>query len=196
MMMAIVSAPVSAHPHAWIDVKTTLILTGRATVTAVREQWSFDASYSNTLLKDGNGKWKPLKPFVQTAMRNLAPYGYFMELHARGARLAIGRAGGAEGEVRNGSLIMRFTVSLSKPIDISHSDLSFSVYDPSYFIAFEHVKDHPIAFEGPGVDACTARIRQAKPSFEALSQAQAMDRNAPVNPELGRLFAETVLIHC
>ena len=194
--MAIVAAPVSAHPHAWIDVKTTLILSGRATVRAVREQWIFDPSYSETLLKDGNGKWKPVKAFIQTAMQNLASYGYFIELRARGARLAIGPAGEAGGEIRDGSLIMRFTVSLSKPVDISHSELTFSVYDPTYFIAFEHVKDQPIAFEGPGADTCAARIQQAKPSLETLRQAQAMDRNAPVNPELGKLFAETVSIHC
>jgi len=186
----------SAHPHAWIDVKTTVILSAPSTVSAIREEWTFDKVYTSTLLKDASGKWKPLKEFVQTAMRHLEPYGYFVELHARGVRLAVRAPLDAEGEVRNDTLILRFTAPMALPLDISQSGLMLAVYDPTYYVDFEHTKNHPPLFEGPGAQGCLAHIKQATPSVQALSQAAAMDRNAPANPTLGRLFAQTVSIRC
>jgi ABC-type uncharacterized transport system substrate-binding protein len=194
--MAIVPPPAGAHPHAWIDVKTTVILSRESSVTAIREEWNFDPSYTKYLLQDTKGTWKPLKEFTETAMHNLAQYGYFMELHAGGARLVLGQPVEAESKLSNGSLVMRFTVPLANSADIAKSEMVFSVYDPTYWIEFAHVKDHPISFEGPGAETCSARIKQAKPSAQALSQAQAMDRNAPVNRSLGKMFAEAVSIHC
>jgi ABC-type uncharacterized transport system substrate-binding protein len=193
---AILPQSAGAHPHAWIEVRTTVILSRESTVTAIREEWSFDRIYTKDLLQDTRGAWKPLKQFTETAMHNLAQYGYFMELHEGGARLVLGQPVEAESKLDNGSLVMRFTVPLANPADVARSEMAFSVYDPTYYIEFAHVKDHPISFQGPGAEACTARIKQAEPSAQALSQAQAMDRNAPVNTSLGKLFAEAVLIHC
>ena len=188
--------PADAHPHAWIDVTTTVILSGPSRVRAIREEWKFDRDYTKALLQDAKGNWKPLREFTETSMRNLAAYGYFVELHAGDSPIALGDAVDADSTLSNDSLVMRFTVPLATPVDIAQSDMTLSVYDPTYYIEFSHVKDHPISFEGAGAEACSDRIKQAKPSVEALRQAQAMDRNAPVNRALGKMFAETVSIHC
>jgi ABC-type uncharacterized transport system substrate-binding protein len=195
-MVAICLPTASAHPHAWIDVKTTIILSNPGIVSAIREDWSFDRDYTNVLLRGPKGQRKPLTEFTQTAMHNLAPYSYFLELHAGGARLSLGQASDGDSKITNDSLEMHFTVSLARPVDISRSEMTLSVYDPTYYIDFEHVKSHPLSFEGPGADACVARITPAHPPAEALSQAKAMDRNAAINTSLGKMFAETVSIRC
>lgn len=186
----------SAHPHAWIDVKTTIILSNAGTVSAIHEDWRFDRDYTNVLLRDAKGQRKTLTEFTQTAMHNLAAYGYFLELHADGARLSVRQAGDGESKISQDLLDMHFTVSLARPVDISRSEMTLSVYDPTYYIDFEHVRSHPISFEGPGAEACFARVTPAHPPAEALSQAKAMDRNAPINRSLGRMFAEKVSIRC
>jgi ABC-type uncharacterized transport system substrate-binding protein len=196
MTVGIAPSPADAHPHAWIDVRTTVILSEHATVSAIREEWRFDKLYTNYLLKDDKGQWKPLEEFTVTSMHHLKPYGYFMEMHANGARLTLGETSQAQSQLSGDSLVMHFTVSVATPVDISKAQMTFSVYDPTYYIAFAHVKDHPIAFEGPDATACSAHIKQATPSIEVLRQAQAMDRNATVNNSLGKMFAETVAIHC
>ncbi|MGO9851367.1 MAG: DUF1007 family protein [Steroidobacteraceae bacterium] len=195
-MVAICLPTASAHPHAWIDVRTTIILSNPRTVGAIREDWSFDRDYTNFLLRDPKGQRKPLTEFTQTAMHNLAPYGYFLELRAGGARLSLEQATDGNSKISNDSLDMDFTVSLARPVDISRSEMTLSVYDPTYYIDFEHVKSHPITFEGPGAEACVAHITPAHPPPEALSQAKAMDRNASINRSLGKMFAETVSIRC
>lgn len=50
-MVAICLPTASAHPHAWIDVKTTIILSNPGMVSALREDWSFDRDYTNVLLR-------------------------------------------------------------------------------------------------------------------------------------------------
>lgn len=195
-IVAICLPTASAHPHAWIDVKTTIILSSASTVSAIREEWSFDPDYTSYQLRDSKGQPKPLAEFTQSSMQHLAPYGYFVELHADGTRISLGLVTDAESQVRNGSLLMHFTVALATPVDIAKSQMTLSVYDPTYYIQFAHVKDHPISFEGPGAEACVARITPAHPPAEAMSQAKAMDRNAPINTSLGIMFAETVSIRC
>ena len=195
-MVAMCSPTASAHPHAWIDVKTTIILSDAGIVSAVREDWRFDRDYTNVLLSGPKGQRKPLSEFTQTAMHNLARYNYFLELHAGGTRLSLGEASDGDSKITHDSLEMRFTVSLARPADISRSGMTLSVYDPTYYIDFEHVKSHPLSFEGPGAEACGARVIPAHPPAEALSQAKAMDRNAPINRSLGKMFAETVAIRC
>jgi ABC-type uncharacterized transport system substrate-binding protein len=195
-IIVIGSQAASAHPHAWIDVRTTLILSGASTVSAIREEWTFDRDYTKYVLHDSQGQETPLPQFTRSAMQRLASYGYFMELRAGGTRLSLGQATGAASRISNGSLLMHFTVALARPINLSTSPIIFSVYDPTYYIAFAHVKDHSISFEGTDVAACSARIKSATPSAQALSQAQAMDRNAPINTSLGKMFAETVSVHC
>ena len=191
-----ITSSACAHPHAWIDVRTTVVLSAPATISAIREEWTFDKLYTNTVLTDSSGKSKPLDEFTQSAMRHLGPYHYFLELRSGGGQPAVGEAVDAKGEVRNGSLILRFTAPLAMPLDISKSALTLAVYDPTYYIDFEHVKSHPILFEGPGAQGCVAGIKQATPSIQAQGQAAAMDRGAPANPTLGRLFAQFVSIHC
>jgi len=195
-MIVIGSQAASAHPHAWIDVRTTLILSNASTVRAIREEWSFDRDYTNYVLHDSKGRVTSLPEFTRSAMQHLAPYGYFIELRGGGTRLSLGQVTGAESSISNGSLLMHFTVALARPVNLSTSSMTFSVYDPTYYIAFAHVKDHPVSFEGADAAACSARIQSATPSPQALSQAQAMDRNAPINASLGRMFAETVSVRC
>jgi len=195
-MVAICLPEASAHPHAWIDVKTTIILSNAGKVSAVREDWRFDRDYTNVLLRGPKGQRKSLTEFTQSAMHNLAPHSYFLELHAGGARLSLGQARDGDSKITNDSLEMHFTVSLARAVGISKSEMTLSVYDPTYYINFEHVKSLPVSFEGPGAETCVARITPAHPTAEALSQAKAMDRNAAINTSLGKMFAETVSIAC
>jgi len=195
VLIAAIPLTAAAHPHAWIDAQTTLLLSAPSTLSAIREEWRFDRDYTAYLLRDSKGELKPLENFTQSSMRNLAAYHYFIDFYAHGAPVTLGAVKAAESSLVNGSLRMRFTIALATPIDIS-AEISLSVYDPTYYIDFQHVQDHEVLFEGPRAEACSYRVQRAQPSAQALRQAQAMDRSAPVNPSLGKLFAEVMYVHC
>jgi ABC-type uncharacterized transport system substrate-binding protein len=77
------SPAASAHPHAWISVRTTIFLNDKGEATAIREHWLFDKMYSVYASKDfnpnKNGKFtaKDLLPLAQQNISNLKDYNYF-----------------------------------------------------------------------------------------------------------------------
>lgn len=72
-----------AHPHAWISVKTTIIVDEKDEAVAIREHWLFDKTYSAYAAKDydphKNGKFtdEDLLPLAQENLSNLKEYNYF-----------------------------------------------------------------------------------------------------------------------
>lgn len=75
--------PAMAHPHAWISVRTTIILNDKNEAVAIREHWLFDKMYSAFAARDldpkGDGKFKTddLQPLAQQNLDNLAAFHYF-----------------------------------------------------------------------------------------------------------------------
>ena len=54
------AAPARAHPHAWIDLKTTVLFDDQGRVTGLRQRWVFDEVYSMFAIdgfdNDGDGQ--------------------------------------------------------------------------------------------------------------------------------------------
>ncbi len=46
LCFAAVSLPARAHPHAWIDLRSTVVLDAAGRVTAIEQQWLFDQFYT------------------------------------------------------------------------------------------------------------------------------------------------------
>jgi len=188
--------PSSAHPHAWIEVKTTFVLNDRYQVGSVKQEWRFDEMYTSFLMQNTTGEWKSPSEFTSTALRNLAEFGYFTEVYIGGHKAKLAGATAGTSEVKEGRLVMRFEVMMENPRAIDGQGLSFSVYDPTFYIEVTHAKEYPIAFEGPGSGGCYGKISLPKPSVQMLSLARSMDRNAAPNTSLGKAFAEIVNIRC
>lgn len=91
---------------------------------------------------------------------------------------------------------MRFTAPLETPVDIIEKDLSYRVYDPTYYVEILHMKDDVVAFRGPEAGRCTGRITAPTPSMEAVSLAQSLPPDAEPDDSLGSMFAERVDIEC
>jgi len=76
-------SPAEAHPHAWISVKTTVIVNEKDEAVALREHWLFDKAYSAYASKDydphKNGKFadEDLVPLARENLSNLKEFNYF-----------------------------------------------------------------------------------------------------------------------
>ncbi len=205
-LVALVLATVSgistaaAHPHAWIDLRTTVIVRSDGQITALEEEWLFDHLYTlfatQGLDKDPSGSSKALTELARTNLSNLQPYGYFINAVVDGAKADVATVTEFETAVRDGRLWLRFLAPLVKPVDPKRQAFVFSVFDPSYFIEMLHLKDTPIAFRGAGDNACRGDIQKPKPTAAALSLAAALDRNAKAPESFGELFAEKVTVTC
>lgn len=184
-----------SHPHVWIDVVTRITVDGTKSATAIEEIWRFDDVYTSTLLQEFDGKRKSTQDFVATSMRNLAAYGYFMEVYAPGGAV-LEEPTAASGEMDGNRLIMRFSRRLKSPVPLTGDGLTLRVFDPTFYIDMAHDPKKPVAFLGESTETCTARAREAKPSAQDRARAKAMDQYADPDHSLGRLFAQTISVQC
>jgi ABC-type uncharacterized transport system substrate-binding protein len=78
-----VPLPTKAHPHAWIAVRTSVILNDNYEVVALRQHWLFDKAYSTYAISDfdphKNGKLTEadLLALAKENLQNLKKFSYF-----------------------------------------------------------------------------------------------------------------------
>ena len=196
----VVGPPAAAHPHAWIDLRSTVILDDQGRMTGIEQEWLFDEFYTVFALEDLGTDTeainKRLKELASVNLTNLQPYDYFTEVRANHGKVPLGTVGTFETTLRAGRLWLRFTVPLETPVDPRTSEVDFAVFDPTYYIEILHLEEEGLAFRGGAAGACTARIVPPNPSAETVMLAAAIDRKAKADNTLGALFAERVSITC
>lgn len=189
--------PAVAHPHAWIDVRSTVLLDDDGRVTAIEQQWLFDRLYTVFATEGLSGvRGNALKALARSNLDNLRAHDYFMVVRAGGAKIATGTVSEFESELRKGRLWMRFVVPLATPVDPIKRALTFAVFDPTYYVEILHLQGDVVAFRGPRSGGCFGRIVPPNPTTEAVLLARAMDRDATPDATLGSVFAERVEVTC
>jgi len=197
---AVGSSPARAHPHAWIDLRSTVVLDAAGRVTAIEQQWLFDQFYTvfATELPSGAAgtRAEALTALTRSNLENLRSYDYFTEVRAGGAKVALGTVSEFESELREGRLWMRFVVPLATPVDPTKRALSFAVFDPTYYIEVLHLQGDLVAFRGGRAEGCFGRIVPPNPTIEAVLLAQSVDLDVTPDATLGSVFAERVEVTC
>ena len=189
-----------AHPHAWIDLKSKVLFDDAGHVRALQLDWIFDDYYTVAIADEIDlSSQIPDEVWTSIAKRNLTnliDYDYFTVVKADGVAVDFGEVTRYAGGLQDGRMWMQFEVPLVEPIDPRSQAVSFSVYDPTYYIEIVHLKGDVITFDGEGSERCQGNIRQPNPTFEQVSLAAAVDVNDSAGDGLGELFAETVVLHC
>ncbi|MGB6105360.1 MAG: DUF1007 family protein [Pusillimonas sp.] len=189
-----------AHPHAWIDVRSTIVMSPGGMISAIRQEWLFDELYSLAVL-DEMAIDSPAKPtavgeFAARVIENLGPYDYFMRIKADGRPVPIDTVTQFSSEMKGEQLLLSFTAPLATAVNPVRHSVMFSVYDPSYFIQMSHLPNDPPTIKGEEELRCQVRVEPPNPSPETIARAFALDRNASSDEGLGDLFAEKVYIQC
>lgn len=195
------SYPVSAHPHAWIDLRVSLIFDADGSLHRLRQEWLLDPSFSLLLLQD----WESSRPDTtlsgaleergQLLLQQLREYDYFTELFYQGQSLVVPDVTDSRMELHNDRLYLRFDLVLELVRPPPNQGFSYRVFDPSYWIEILHDPDDVIHLEaGMG---CTTLLEEPRPSPSLVLYAARLDRDqrAPI-PYLGRAFAQTVHLGC
>lgn len=225
-VLAILPATAHAHPHAWIDLRTTILLNKQGEAVAVREHWLFDKSYSSYAVQDlkpgQGGKFteSDLIPLARQNLTNLREFNYFtvFETHAgKRVKLAEARDIASRFETPPPSakkkvvvlsppepagarqIAMEFTVRLETPVDLK-SGAVYRIYDPTYYVDMAHETHAPMAFAYEDGDTaappCTAKVELPKVDQAMIFSAAALDKNAKGPDDLGYAFSERVTLSC
>jgi len=196
------SHPLNAHPHAWIDIKVDVLFDEQGKATGLREHWLFDEFYTAFALEGlgvGNSQepsQEMLDEIVRLNVTNLAEYDYFTSVLFGEDSVDFAVAAELAATVEEQRLIMSFVVPFEQALDLTELSLTYSVYDPTYYIEMLHADvDDPINLEA-APDSCSFEVLAPNPSFEAVSLAAALDRDQSAGDGLGALFAEQVIVQC
>ena len=200
LAVLLVSVDSQAHPHAWIDVESTIVLSSDGVIAAIEETWVFDELYTAGLMEeiasDGRPQQAALGKFAARVIEDLGPYGYFMRVTADGRPVRLAAVTQFKSEMKGRQLSLSFTAPLDELADPKRHAVQFSVFDPSYFIKMTHRPEAPPSFKNDAEHHCRARVQQPDPSPESILRAFSLDRGATPQDDLGQLFAEKVYIQC
>jgi ABC-type uncharacterized transport system substrate-binding protein len=193
-------SPAASHPHAWIDLRSTVIVGSDGHITALEQEWLFDRLYTllatQGLDEEPSARLNALTELARSNLAKLQPHGYFIHARADEAKVDVAPVTAFETAVRHERLWLRFVAPLVTPVDPRRQAFVFAVFDPSYFIEMRHIKDEPILFRNEGSNACHGDIHTPQPTVAALALASALDRNAKAPESFGELFAEQVTVTC
>ena len=192
----------NAHPHAWIDITVQVLFDGTSQATGLRERWVFDEYYTAYALgglgkdADATAVQAKIDAILQDNMKGLEAYAYFTTVEQEGRAVEFAPVTEMSSTQLDGRLEMTFVVRFRAALDIAGSPLTYSIFDPTYYIEMLHAEsDGAVRLEAAPA-GCSHRLIKPTPTFEAVSLAAALDRTQTAADGLGAVFAERVEVQC
>ncbi len=162
----------SAHPHVWVTY-AAVIAYDKEAVTAIDHIWIFDEMYTAMAIegldKNSDGKYDrdELAELAQTNIDGLKDFDYFTFAKVGKDELKFGPPQDYWLEYTGGILKLRFRLPLAQPLPASAGPLDVSIFDPSFFIAFDPEKTNPITLAAGAPKSCKAAFLDAKTGADA-----------------------------
>jgi ABC-type uncharacterized transport system substrate-binding protein len=191
-----------AHPHAWIELKSTVLTNTDGDITGIHMTWVNDEYYTEIIaedfgyLKDGHIDEKELAHLAKESLKNLKDYQYFCFIEADGKPQTITHTQNSKTWMEGKQVVLSFAVMLKNPINPSAQKFLYRIYDPSYYIEMLHGRGATFGFDKPSPLGCTLKKIRPNPNFSEVSLASALDKSETAPDNMGRIFAETMVVAC
>lgn len=204
LLPLLLAAPASAHPHVWVVYETAVVYDG-GRITGLRHKWTFDEMYTTMAIegldtnKDGVYSREELAELAKVNMEGLVEFDYFSFAKLGDKPLKFNAPVDYYLEHKDGALSFNFTLPLAEPIAAGATDFTFSVYDPSFFIAFEPAKDNAFSVVNApaGCKAVTVVSEKEKAERERMKAAFGTAFTAgDANMGTGISYAQSVGVEC
>ena len=196
------SKTAGSHPHAFVDVRISLMFDQEGRLTGLRQHWMFDEFYTafatEGLVRDENGAPDPesLMKLAQLNLKNLKEYGFFTQVKHGQEQIALPEANMPSSVVINDRLQMSFTTPFEQPINPRADDVTYAIFDPSYYVEMLHAEsDQAIMLEGAPED-CAYELTKPNPDPEIAAYAASLGKEESGGNSLGVTFAERVRLTC
>jgi ABC-type uncharacterized transport system substrate-binding protein len=170
-----------AHPHVFINNTMTVLFDGGA-LKGMTFHWVFDDMFSEMLLTnfkpDGEGGFsaKQTAQIKSGAFDNLKDYHYFLVFSINGKRLQKIRIEQFTPSVVEGAkLVYSFFVPLDVPISADDQTVRVTVYDDTYFVAFDLMHADDVTVKGD--DGVSVGLSIEKSKVKPLWPGQYMPDN-------------------
>jgi ABC-type uncharacterized transport system substrate-binding protein len=156
-----------AHPHVFITSRVAVDFEGGA-VSRISVEWSFDELFSQMIISDyDQGKKGSFTDGEAAALKkgafdNLRNFHYFLALGVDGKSLALPPIRDFKPSIREGKLVYSFSLPLSISVPLAGRELRLTIYDDTYYVAFDKMSPEDVAIEGDGSVTASVSIVKAK----------------------------------
>jgi len=157
-----------AHPHVFINDKITVAFDG-GVLRGIGFTWTFDDMFSNMILADYNPRHTPTftaaqaKAVREGAFDNLVNYHYFLAFEVGRKPLARFKIEHFTPSVRDsGTLVYSFFVPLDLAVQPTDQAVRVTVYDDTYYVAFDLLHLDDVAVQAGPEIACSLSIEKTK----------------------------------
>lgn len=208
------------HPHYWVEVSLKLDVDNQGRLIAIEQQWQFDEFVSAILLEGmdtivpGRPPTSVLESESHRIVKDLIPYRYYTHLSFKHSpankktialpdpashylsvsQTDVSEKGKPRPPVNLLSLVMRF--EFPQPVNITENTLEISVYDPTYYAAFNFSSTKPMTLpKMPNVE-CETQVALPTPDEAMVAYAFSLDQNQRDTGGLGQHFAEQLALSC
>ncbi len=172
---ALAPTAATAHPHVFVTHKAAIVF-DKGAIAGVDHIWFFDEFYTAMAVegldtnKDGKFSREELHELAKTNIEGLKEFGYFMTATLKGKEIKVGDPADFWLEHKDGILSLHFRTPLAAPVPATDKSFAFSVYDPSFFIAFDLVEKDPVRLGDGAPKACKFTV--GVPEAEAAQNKQ------------------------
>lgn len=199
------SIPAAAHPHVWVTVETTVVYDG-GRITGLKHRWVFDELYAAMAIQgldaDGDGVYtrEELAELAQVNIDGLKEFQYFTYAKLGDTRLAHKDPVDYYLEYKDDELALFFTLPFEQPIMAEAEGFNFSVFDETFFIAFDFREEEPVKLSAGAPEGCAVDVGVPENElieFKALNDAFGGALSAGDNNiGMGMGYARTVTLGC
>jgi len=160
-----------AHPHVFIS-SLVAVDFKEASLERVSVAWTFDELFSQMILADyhpdAKGAFAEAEALAlkKGAFDNLRNYHYFLAFYLGGKRIALPPIEDFRPSVRDGRLIYAFSLPLRLPIAAETLELRITIYDDTYYVAFDKMSPSDVAIQGGDSIDATVSIEKTKVKAE------------------------------
>ncbi len=163
-MLTVATVPsANAHPHVFID-NVSYVQFEKGKITGLRFHWTFDEIFSFLLFEDfDKDKSKSfnkteIEALKEGAFSALEELRYFTHIRIDGRLLPVPRVLDFQAVAKDGRVSYSFVVPFDEPVDPRRSNLSFGVYDSTFYVSVVHDAIDPVRFVGEGGQACHFKV--------------------------------------
>jgi ABC-type uncharacterized transport system substrate-binding protein len=160
--------PALAHPHVFVNNKMTVTFEADM-LQGVSFTWIFDDMFSNMILADYDPKHTGQFDAAQTkavkegAFDNLENYHYFIALAFGNKPIYHFRIEGfTPSVVEKTKLAYTFFIPLKLPVLPVEQSVRVTVYDDSYYVAFDLLHLDDVSVQGGGEVTCNLSVEKTK----------------------------------
>lgn len=189
-----------AHPHVWVETSSEVIFDDAGKVSAVKVVWRFDQLYSAFAIqgadqdRDGETDGKELDRVAAENVKFLKEWDYFTYLKVNGVKAELGEVTEFGNRNDNGVLEFSFTLPLAYPADPASHVVSYTTYDPTYYVAFELDPKRPA--QTAGTAPATCRVASYAADEKPKTVADSMVSSLTQDQSWVEQYAPLVRVEC